>query len=89
MATFSASPHSRCCPAPKISRSIETYKRIAEGCVDRATNRLLGAENGGPSHSIEMSGSVPPRYVDFKEQIRTEMFLIKQKMNELRQLHGR
>jgi len=54
-----------------------------------ATNRLLAAESGGPSHSIEMSGSVPPRYVDFKEQIRTEMFLIKQKMNDLRQLHGR
>lgn len=57
---------------------------------DGTTNRLLGStENGGPSHSIEMSGSLPPRYVDFKEQIRTEMFSIKHKMNDLRQLHGR
>ena len=27
--------------------------------------------------------------IDFKEQIRTEMFTIKQKMSELRQLHGK
>lgn len=32
---------------------------------------------------------MPPKYVDFKEQIRTEMFTIKQRMNDLRQLHGR
>lgn len=30
-----------------------------------------------------------PQYVAFKEQIRTEMFTVKQKMNELKQLHGR
>ena len=30
-----------------------------------------------------------PQYVEFKEQIRTEMFTIKQKMNELRASHGK
>ena len=35
------------------------------------------------------AAAVPPRYMDFKEQIRTEIFTIKQKMNDLRQLHGR
>ena len=30
-----------------------------------------------------------PQYVEFKEHIRTEMFTIKQKMNELRASHGK
>lgn len=36
-----------------------------------------------------MAAALPPRYVEFKEQIRTEMFTIKQKMGSLRQVHGR
>ncbi len=36
-----------------------------------------------------MAGALPPRYVDFKEAIRTEMFAVRQKMGELRALHGR
>lgn len=54
----------------------------------RTTNRLL-PEKGAATSSIELATSLPPRYVDFKEQLRTEMFTIKQKMSELRQLHGR
>lgn len=33
--------------------------------------------------------SLPPAYVEFKEEIRLEMLAIKQKMGELRALHGR
>ena len=54
----------------------------------RTTNRLLPDKNGAVN-SIELATSMPPRYVDFKEQIRAEMFSIKQKMSELRKLHGR
>ena len=64
------------------------------GFTCRGTHRLLAAalattsENG--NGAVEMAAAaLPPRYVDFKEQIRTEMFTIKQKMNELKQLHGR
>ena len=39
--------------------------------------------------SSDLATSMAPRYVDFKEQIRTEMFTVKQRMNDLRQLHGR
>jgi hypothetical protein len=81
---------------PKVQKfgvAFKEYRRpvgLSCACGGRTTNRLLGStENGGLSHSIEMSGSLPPRYVDFKEQIRTEMFSIKHKMNDLRQLHGR
>lgn len=45
-------------------------------------------ENGNAS-DLDAAALLPPKYVDFKEQIRTEMFSIKQKMNELRQLHGK
>ena len=62
----------------------------------RATNRLLAAALGANGElpegaiAVEMAAAaVPPRYMDFKEQIRTEIFTIKQKMNDLRQLHGR
>lgn len=60
----------------------------------RATDRLLAAalgaaENGSASSSLEMASVIPPRYVDFKEQIRTEMFTIKQRMNDLRHMHGK
>ncbi len=50
-----------------------------------AENGLSNAELGqaGPA------GLISPQYVDFKEQIRTEMFTIKQKMNELRASHGK
>ena len=30
-----------------------------------------------------MASALPPRYVDFKEAIRTEIFAIRQKMGEL------
>ena len=36
-----------------------------------------------------MASMLSPQYVEFKEQIRTEMFTIKQKMNELRASHGK
>ncbi len=60
----------------------------------RGASRLLDAaiastlENGAAS-DLDASALLPPKYVDFKEQIRTEMFSIKQKMNELRSLHGK
>ena len=60
----------------------------------RVTDRLLAAalgsaENGTASTSMEMASVMPPRYVDFKEQIRTEMYTIKQRMHDLRHLHGK
>lgn len=39
--------------------------------------------------TVGAASLMPPQYVDFKEQIRTEMFTIKQKMNELRSSHGK
>ncbi|KAK9825959.1 hypothetical protein WJX74_001403 [Apatococcus lobatus] len=61
--------------------------------ADRGASRLLDAaiastlENG--ASDLDAAALLPPKYVDFKEQIRTEMFSIKQKMNELRQMHGK
>ena len=58
--------------------------------ADRLLAAALGAaENGGASSSSQLASAMPPRYVDFKEQIRTEMFTIKQRMNDLRQIHGK
>ena len=65
--------------------------------VDRGTQRLLdaalasSAENGSAAElgSAGIASALPPRYVDFKEAIRTEMLTIKQKMNDLRSLHGK
>ena len=39
--------------------------------------------------SAAVASMLSPQYVEFKEQIRTEMFTIKQKMNELRASHGK
>ncbi len=50
------------------------------------------AENGLSNAELGQAGAaglISPQYVDFKEQIRTEMFTIKQKMNELRASHGK
>jgi hypothetical protein len=64
----------------------------------RGTSRLLEAAlastaDGGASAAelgaAGVAGALPPRYVDFKEAIRTEMFAVRQKMGELRALHGR
>ena len=65
--------------------------------IDRGTQRLLdaalasSAENGSAAElgSAGIASALPPRYVDFKEAIRTEMLTIKQKMNDLRSLHGK
>ena len=51
-----------------------------------ATNSGGGDVEDGLAGNL---GGASPQYVSFKEQIRTEMFTVKQKMNELRQLHGR
>ena len=69
-------------------------------CWCRGTGRLLEAalasstENGGDGNAAELgsagvASALPPRYVDFKEAIRREMVAIRQKMGELRGLHGR
>ena len=49
------------------------------------------AENGSAAElgSAGVASALPPRYVDFKEAIRTEMLTIKQKMGDLRALHGK
>lgn len=62
-----------------------TSKLLEAALASTAENGLSNAELGaaGPA------GLLPPQYVDFKEQIRTEMFTIKQKMNELRASHGK
>ena len=61
------------------------------------THRLLEAalastvDNGSAAElgSAGVASALPPRYVDFKEAIRSEMLSIKQKMNDLRALHGK
>lgn len=66
-------------------------------CRRRGTGRLLEAalastaENGNAAElgSAGVASALPPRYVDFKEAIRAEMVAIRQKMGELRGLHGR
>ena len=64
----------------------------------RGTQRLLDAalsstaENGASAAELGSAGvasALPPRYVDFKEAIRSEMLAIKAKMGELRGLHGK
>eukprot|EP00884_Botryococcus_braunii_P004075 jgi/Botrbrau1/13669/Bobra.0378s0003.1 len=61
---------------------------------DRETRRLLeapessSAENGnGAGYNAHVA--LAPQYVEFKEAVRSEMSTIKQKMNELKSLHGR
>jgi len=48
-------------------------------------------ENGSAAElgSAGVASALPPRYVEFKEAIRTEMLTIKQKMGDLRALHGK
>ena len=64
----------------------------------RGTHRLLEAalastaNDGGSAAELGSAGvasALPPRYVDFKEAIRSEMTSIKQKMGDLRALHGK
>jgi len=50
------------------------------------------AENGSSAAELGSAGvvsAVSPRYVDFREAIHTEMFSIKQKMSDLKALHGK
>jgi hypothetical protein len=54
--------------------------------------RLLDNLDNGNAAEMGAAGvasMLPPLYVDFKERIRTEMFAIKEKMNELRKLHSK
>ncbi|KAI7845731.1 hypothetical protein COHA_000647 [Chlorella ohadii] len=58
------------------------------------TARLMASALGGGLDSAEagvagVMAAMPPQYVEFKEQIRLEMLNIKQRMGELRGLHGR
>lgn len=62
-----------------------TSKLLEAALASTAENGLNNAELG----QAGAAGLLPPQYVDFKEQIRTEMFTIKQKMNELRSSHGK
>ena len=70
---------------------------IALSMCCRGTQRLLdaalssSAENGSAAElgSAGVASALPPRYVEFKEAIRSEMLTIKQKMGELRALHGK
>ena len=62
-----------------------TSKLLEAALANTTENGLSNAELGAAG----TAGLLPPQYVDFKEQIRTEMFTIKQKMNELRASHGK
>lgn len=57
------------------------------------TARLMASALGGLSDAeaglAGVAAALPPQYVEFKEEIRLEMLAIKQKMGELRALHGR
>ena len=58
------------------------------------TARLMASALGGGLDSAEagamgVAAALPPQYVEFKEQIRLEMAGIKQRMGELRALHGK
>ena len=84
-----------------ISSSKARFPACSGTAGRRGTGRLLEAalgstaENGGGGGNAAELGSagvasaLPPRYVDFKEAIRGEMVAIRQKMGELRGLHGR
>ena len=53
----------------------------------------LAQQRMGPAQQSSAARGWParchPRYVDFKEAIRSEMLIIKAKMGELRGLHGK
>lgn len=62
-----------------------TSKLLEAALASTTQDGLNQAELG----TVGAASLIPPQYVDFKEQIRTEMFTIKQKMNELRSSHGK
>ena len=62
-----------------------TSKLLEAALASTSQDGLNQAELG----TVGAASLIPPQYVDFKEQIRTEMFTIKQKMNELRASHGK
>ena len=51
----------------------------------------LGSSEAGAAEAgvAGVAAAMPPHYVEFKEAARAEMLLIRQKMGELRTLHGR
>lgn len=59
--------------------------RLLEAALASTVDNGKAAELG----SAGVASALPPRYVDFKEAIRSEMLSIKQKMNDLRALHGK
>ncbi|KAL4422633.1 hypothetical protein ABPG75_008830 [Micractinium tetrahymenae] len=66
----------------------------APGMENLETARLMASALGGGLDSAEagaagVAAALPPQYVEFKEQIRLEMLGIKQRMGELRSLHGK
>lgn len=71
--------------SPSKGNDKGTSKLLEAALASTAENGLNNAELG----QAGAAGMLPPQYVDFKEQIRTEMFTIKQKMNELRSSHGK
>ena len=74
---LSSPPRLPACPAC----SLETARLMASA--------LGGGLEGAEAGLAGVGAALPPQYVEFKEQIRLEMLGIKQKMAELRGLHGR
>ncbi|GAB4819932.1 hypothetical protein N2152v2_006978 [Parachlorella kessleri] len=66
--------------APGTANGHETVRLMATA---------LGAALDPEAGVAGVAAALPPQYVDFKEQIRLEMLGIKQKMAELRNLHGK
>lgn len=50
---------------------------------------LGGGLDSAEAGAAGVAAALPPQYVEFKEQIRLEMLGIKQRMGELRSLHGK
>lgn len=62
-----------------------TGKLLAAALASHDENSHLGLELG----TAGLAAALPPQYVDFKEEIRVEMSVIKRKMDELKSLHSR
>ena len=80
------------CQRCQVQRLLRVWSHADPGCLlGRGTSRLLEAAlastaDGASAAELGAAGvasALPPRYVDFKEAIRTEMFAVRQKMGEL------
>eukprot|EP00877_Chromochloris_zofingiensis_P010271 jgi/Chrzof1/5498/Cz16g05150.t1 len=71
-----------------------TDERTLDPYSDRATAKLLGAALGGDSSDIEMgstgiAAAFAPSWVQRSEKIKAEMGILKERINKLKEYHGK